>query len=426
MSLFRKVMTVCTSLVLAVSAMAAGTNENPFRKVADALAVVETGSSPGGDSSATLTATGVFVELNDETTILLASSRALRHADPSALLFQEGTILARRRVDFLARDFSTDLVAAKSSWTPPQALRISQLVAPELGRKLYCASVDRFGRLHLAELVVCESDIRHRGILRYERLTRVSATVSRLPLGAVVFDEDGDLFGFVVHADGLDPLASVDHYINPVRAWLGSVNTLAEGREVVRPWLGLALGQERDANGRNAGARVLKVLPEGPAAQAGIEPDDVIVAFDAADETHKVMGVTELTFRVADLPLNTRLVVHVRRHGVALTADLLLKALPQDRLNEMRAADSILQRVPTGPQRLVISGPLTAVARIVEGIIDKSVVLETRVDPVISFALPDTAELPTTLKRAFIEALRSRGLESVETESRITVSLPSD
>ena len=340
-------MMVSFVLFVAVSAIATEAGENAFQKAAAVVVVLEVDTPSAGDPPASFSATGVFVALEGERTVLLASSRALRHADPSAMLVRQGTTLIRRPVNLLARDFSTDLVAVGSPWTPPHVVRVSESVAPELGRKLYCVSVDHLGRLLLAELIVCESDIRFHGILRYERLTRVSAGVPRLPLGAAVFDEHGDLFGFVVHTDSPDPLAPAHHYVNPVRAWFGCVNTLAEGRTVTRPWLGVVLSQERDASSQDAGARVVKVLPEGPAARADIEPDDVIVACEDTDGTYDIATVTDLTFRVADMAPDTKLLLHFRRHGALLKAELLLQALPLARLDEMRTADPVLQPEPS-------------------------------------------------------------------------------
>ncbi len=87
---------------------------------------------------------------------------------------------------------------------------------------------------------------------------------------------------------------------------------LRQRGKVTRGYLGVAVAPVPVRSGDGtppAGARVAEVVSGSPAARAGIEPGDVIVAFQG----QKIQNPHELTRRVAGTPPGTAVTLTVRR-----------------------------------------------------------------------------------------------------------------
>jgi serine protease Do len=108
------------------------------------------------------------------------------------------------------------------------------------------------------------------------------------------------------------------------------VQLRATGR-VVRGWLGVAVAPVSPEAARRArldgahGAVVVEVVAGSPAARAGIEPGDVIVAFQGAP----VAAPRELTRRVAGTPPGTEVRIEIVRGGDRRTVTAALGELPE-------------------------------------------------------------------------------------------------
>jgi serine protease Do len=108
------------------------------------------------------------------------------------------------------------------------------------------------------------------------------------------------------------------------------VQLRANGR-VVRGWLGVAVAPTSPEAARRAGlddprgAVVVEVVAGSPAARAGIEPGDVIVAFQGTP----VAAPRDLTRRVAGTPPGTEVRVEVVRGGSRRTLTARLDELPE-------------------------------------------------------------------------------------------------
>jgi serine protease Do len=97
--------------------------------------------------------------------------------------------------------------------------------------------------------------------------------------------------------------------------------------EVRRGWLGLSV-LPVNALDRKEGALVSSVFPDGPAAQAGIEPGDVIIKI--AGEKLSVLGFEDVPVflsRVADLPRGKKVSIEYERDGDLRGAELLVAAM---------------------------------------------------------------------------------------------------
>ena len=109
------------------------------------------------------------------------------------------------------------------------------------------------------------------------------------------------------------------------------VESAIAGRKLERPWLGARVETiTRDiAEGlgldRVAGALVTRVYDRGPAAEAGLEPGDVILGvagFEVAD-------ARALLYRLTTIGVGASAPLQVRRKGRPMTIDIALRPAPQ-------------------------------------------------------------------------------------------------
>ena len=103
------------------------------------------------------------------------------------------------------------------------------------------------------------------------------------------------------------------------------------GHRIVRPWLG-AMGRTVTAGtarrlglGAPSGMLIDEVVPEGPAAEAGVRPGDVILSIDGKP----VADEDSLRFRFATLPVGSGAKLGIWRAGEAMTLDIRLLAPPE-------------------------------------------------------------------------------------------------
>jgi serine protease Do len=113
---------------------------------------------------------------------------------------------------------------------------------------------------------------------------------------------------------------------NTVRTALESL--LKQGR-IIRGYLGIqtrALQADDETNSDTDGVTVADVMPGSPAAQAGVQPGDVIQKFDGRD----VKNFPALRTLVAQTPLNKEVDLEVLRNGKPVKVKTQIKEQPID------------------------------------------------------------------------------------------------
>jgi serine protease Do len=115
--------------------------------------------------------------------------------------------------------------------------------------------------------------------------------------------------------------------------------------KVTRGWLGVAIQKlspdlvQAFKLENDHGALVADVIPDGPAAKAGLERGDIIVRFQG----HKIQDSSELPRMVATIPPGTQVDVDIVRGGKKLTIPVKLETLkdeePQEKAARLQPSD---------------------------------------------------------------------------------------
>jgi len=147
---------------------------------------------------------------------------------------------------------------------------------------------------------------------------------------------------------------------NTVRTALESL--LKQGR-IIRGYLGIQTPralQSDDTSSESDGVTVAEVVPGSPAAQAGVQPGDVIRKFDGRD----VKNFPALRTFVAQTQLNKQVELEIMRNGKPLKVMTQIKEQPID----YQSARVSPKRGPSQPQppgqsndQETSSGPLTSI-----------------------------------------------------------------
>lgn len=120
---------------------------------------------------------------------------------------------------------------------------------------------------------------------------------------------------------------------------------------VSRGWLGVLIQDvtrelaESFKMERPLGALVSKVLPDSPAAQAGIEVGDVIVKFDG----HEIGTSSELPPLVGAARVGAKAGVDIVRRGKKMNLKVLVAELPEQAVNDQRPERDRAQTEPANP-----------------------------------------------------------------------------
>lgn len=308
-----------------------GTSSAPPRTNGPSLAATPTalGGAPSPDSVGVLAGAVIHVTAWTGSQPRYASAIVLDdegHALTSAAVLDGATGLEahtgtgdRLPAAVVGLDPVNDLAVVRVSGASVRRLALRSRPASELdaGDGCYVVAADRDGRPRTVEATIAGvgAMFRHSEGWMIDAI-EVEATVDRRHVGSAVLGEDGDLIGVVVAPDDLGPV------VVPAAEARRSFDAIAGGAGVEHAWLGL-----RAVDG-DGGVLVDGVVPESPAADAGVEPGDRVVA--VADVA--VATVADLMRAVRGHEPGDRVVVTVMREGeeIELPARLSGWGSPRD------------------------------------------------------------------------------------------------
>jgi serine protease Do len=166
----------------------------------------------------------------------------------------------------------------------------------------------------------------------YDDFFQVDAAINRGNSGGPSFTPDGRVFG--VNTAIFSPSGGNVGigFAIPSNLARTVIDSLKSTGRVARGWLGVRIQTVSDDIAENlglsevAGALVAGVTPGGPAAEAAIEPGDVILEFDGK----KIDRMRNLPRIVAETPIGKKVQVVIWRKGEQRTLEVALGELPED------------------------------------------------------------------------------------------------
>ncbi len=176
------------------------------------------------------------------------------------------------------------------------------------------------------------------GITDYQFFIQTDAAINPGNSGGALVDLTGKLVGIntaIYSRSGGSQGIGFAIPTNMVRVVVASA--LGGGTAVKRPWLGARLQAltpeiaESMSLKRRIGALVANVVPDGPAAKAGIKPGDIILSVDS----QQVDDPNAFDYRFATRPLGGSAKLAVLRNGREQTLTIALQTAPEFPREEM-------------------------------------------------------------------------------------------
>jgi len=169
----------------------------------------------------------------------------------------------------------------------------------------------------------------------YEGFIQTDADINKGSSGGALVDLDGEVIGICVaiaseNNMGFTPYPGTGFAI-PADRVIDVAQQLIDRGKVVRGYLGVALRTMEPAQARSLGLKVkeavhiIEVLPDSPAAAAGVQPDDLVVRYQG----EKVIDLDDFRSRVADTKPGTEAELVVLRDGKEVTLKITIGEQPE-------------------------------------------------------------------------------------------------
>ena len=290
----------------------------------------------------------------DGSGLIVTNHHVIEGADEITVNFSDGSKL---KATLIGRDEKTDLALLKVEAPKPltavtfgdsEVLRVGDWVM---------AIGNPFGLGGSVTVGIVSARNRDINSGPYDNFIQTDAAINRGNSGGPLFNMDGAVIG--INTAIISPTGGSIGigFAIPARTAVNVITQLREFGETRRGWLGVRIQEVTDdiAEGLSmtnaGGALVAGVTEKGPAAEAGIEPGDVILEFDG----QKVTAMHELPRMVADEPIGKEVPVLVLRKGEQKTVMVKLGRLDEDEAAAAEATDQPADEATPPP---VIAGPL--------------------------------------------------------------------
>jgi serine protease Do len=242
-------------------------------------------------------------------------------ADRLKVTLSDGTELPAKLV---GGDERTDLALLKVDAPHPlPAVEFAAGTPPRVG-DVVIAVGNPFGLSASVTAGIISARGRDLGAGPYDDFLQTDAAINPGNSGGPLFSTDGQVVG--VNTAIVSPSGGSVGIGFAIPAQLASkvVSELRSHGSVQRGWLGVELGPNEESG--RAGAKVVAVQRQSPAAKAGIQPGDVILEADGGS----VADGRSLARRVADHAPGSPLKLAVRRHAATLDMQVTLGDLPRE------------------------------------------------------------------------------------------------
>lgn len=292
----------------------------------------------------------------DPSGLIVTNNHVIEDADEITVNFSDGSSLV---AELIGHDEKTDLALLKvESDKPLTALKFGDSEHLRVGDWVMAIG-NPFGLGGTVTVGIVSARNRDINAGPYDNFIQTDASINRGNSGGPLFNMDGDVVGIntaIISPSG----GSIGiGFAVPAETAIGVIDQLRQFGETRRGWLGVRIQQVTDdiadglAMATPRGALVAGITDEGPAAEAGIEPGDVIITFDGKD----VHTMNELPRMVAAEPIGKEVDVVVLRKGEEQTIRVTLGRL-EEAEQVLASAQTEAEPEAEAPPPVVVAGPL--------------------------------------------------------------------
>jgi serine protease Do len=291
----------------------------------------------------------------DASGLIVTNNHVIEDADEITANFSDGKSLV---AEVIGKDEKTDLALLKVTADHPlTALRFGNSDSLRVGDWVMAIG-NPFGLGGTVTVGIVSARNRDINAGPYDNFIQTDASINRGNSGGPLFNMDGEVVG--INTAIISPTGGSIGigFAVPAETAVGVIDQLRQFGETRRGWLGVRIQEvtEEIADGLAMetphGALVAGVTEDGPAAEAGIEPGDVIVLFDGKS----VGTMNELPRLVAAEPIGKQVQVVLLRKGEEQTLSVTLGRLEE--AEKILAATEAEDVPAVEPTPVVVSGPL--------------------------------------------------------------------
>jgi serine protease Do len=277
-----------------------------------------------------VTAQGSGFVIDGKEGLIVTNNHVIDGADEIIINFNDGSKLTVEKI--LGKDPKTDLALLKVTPKRPLAqVPFGSSSKLKVGDWVMAIG-NPFGLGGSVSVGIISAKQRDINTGPYDDFLQTDAAINRGNSGGPLFNMDGEVIG--VNTAIISPSGGSIGigFAVPSDSAVVVLEQLRLHGETRRGWLGVNIQSvtedlaESYGVREGTGARVASVAPEGPAAKAGIQPDDVIVRFDGKDVT-SMRGLPRL---VSQTQIGKEVEIEVSRKGQRRTFKVTIGRLAEE------------------------------------------------------------------------------------------------
>ena len=268
--------------------------------------------------------------IDGEQGILVTNNHVIDGAEEIIVNLHDGRKL---KAELIGKDPKTDIALLKvKSDVPLKEVKFGSSTNLRVGDWVMAIG-NPFGLGGTVTVGIISAKARNINSGPYDDYLQTDASINKGNSGGPLFNMDGEVIG--VNTAIISPTGGSIGigFAVPADTVVPVVQQLRQFQEVRRGWLGVKIQsitrQIATSLGipQNTGAIVAAVTPDGPAANAKIQPGDVILKFDG----HEVEGLRSLPRLVANTPIDKVVDVEILRKGKRQTLKVKIGRLEEER-----------------------------------------------------------------------------------------------
>ena len=264
---------------------------------------------------------------------VLTNNHVINGADDIQVLLDDGRVA---QAQVIGSDAETDLAVLKIGAQNLPAITVPDDPTAEVG-DVVLAIGNPVGLGKTVTMGIVSATGRQLRMSAYEDFIQTDAAINAGNSGGALVDALGELIGIntaiyprTPTADGRGSVTQGAEGIGfaiPVRTAKAVLEQIIKHGRVIRGWMGADyadIAPPTGATSRQQGVQVLRVIPESPAAQAGLQPGDLLLKLDGV----AIVDQIDLRNREAALSPGTKVRLEGLRGNAPFALDLVLVQRP--------------------------------------------------------------------------------------------------